>query len=85
MPTDAVVLFCLERRINFCLEGLAPRAPAAEHFARGVDEREARGEWVVERLEASQVPQRFVDYERGPDGSLDLWLVSLAGGSHAPS
>ena len=77
MPAAAAALLCLERRVNFCLAGLAPRAPAAEHFAQGVCEREHRGEWIVERLAASSVPQRFVDYERGPPGTLELWWVRL--------
>ena len=76
MPPQAIALFALERRVCFTLDGLRPRAPAAEHFQKGLREREARGEWCVERLPLGCVPQRFEDYERGE--ALDLWRVSLA-------
>ena len=33
LAPGAVALFASERRVNFCLEGLCSRAPAAEHFA----------------------------------------------------
>lgn len=74
MPDDAMALFCLERRINFCLNGLRARAPAAEHFASAVGARVSNGEWTATRLDASCVPQCF-EYERGRTEMLELWQV----------
>lgn len=69
-PT-AICLIALERRINFCLEGMTPRAPAAEHLE---SELRAHEELVVQRLPVSRVTQRF-EYLR--EGNLELWKVFL--------
>ena len=39
LPTGAAALIAYERRINFCLQGMRARAPAAEFFEVAVRER----------------------------------------------
>ncbi|KAL1515001.1 hypothetical protein AB1Y20_004072 [Prymnesium parvum] len=70
LQADAVCLVALERRVNFCLEGMAPRAPAAEHFER---ELKAQEHLNARRVPPDSVPQRF-EYSR--ERNLDLWHVT---------
>ncbi len=72
LPAGAAALFSLERRVCFCIDGLAPRAPAAEHFVRLLREKERGGEVVVEQLTAARIEQRL-PYERADE--LELWRV----------
>ena len=76
LPTGAVCIFALERRVNFCLEGMRPRAPAAEFFAASLEQRRAAGEWMVERMESDHVPRLFEDTERSAE--LEMWRVTCA-------
>lgn len=72
LPEGAAAWFALERRINFCVDELRTRAPAAEHFHRRLLEREQAGELRAERVPLDSVPQRF-EYSRG--AFLELWRV----------
>lgn len=70
LPPRAVCWISLERRINFCLEGMATRAPAAEHLER---ELQAQVYLDVQKWPISRVPQRF-QYVR--ERNLELWKVT---------
>ena len=84
------VVFSLERRINFCLDSLSARAPAAEHFHRRLhaigtaDAHEgahdgATGLECHERR-AVEIPQAF-DYERSRELRLHECVVRPARGA----
>ena len=75
---SAVGIVSLERRINFCLDGMRPRAPAAEHFHARLE----RSGLTATEICVSTVPTCF-DYERVP--TLELWRITAARGDVAGS
>ena len=74
---QAVCLLALERRINFCLEGMAPRAPAAEHLEAELG---AQPHLQTARIPVGSVAQRF-EYER--ESRLELLRVTCRRGGAA--
>jgi predicted nicotinamide N-methyase len=70
LDASAVCFISLERRINFCLAGLRPRAPAAEHFHRVLRQQKSL---AATQLPTATVPQSF-EYERA--STLELWRVA---------
>lgn len=70
LPSAAVCLVALERRINFCLEGMAPRAPAAEHFECEV---RAQKHLLMTRVPVATIPQHF-EYAR--ERNLEVWSLA---------
>ena len=67
----AVALVSMELRINFTLSSMAPRAPAVDYFADGLD---VAG-LAFSKVPTRSFPQRFTGYERVKE--LELWRVTL--------
>lgn len=78
LPRGAVCLVALERRVNFCLAGMRPRAPAAEFFHAAL----ARTKEVLpSAVPLGDVPQSFA-YERVD--ALELTAMTSSAAASAP-
>ena len=55
LSEGAMAMIALERRVNFCLEGLKARAANAECFEAAIRKLAAAGEWLVEKMDVSKV------------------------------
>jgi hypothetical protein len=69
LPAGAEALVSLERRVNFHLASLRPKATAAEHFVALL---RASRALKAERIDVTGLPVCF-EYERVPE--LELWRV----------
>ena len=77
LSEGAMAMIALERRVNFCLEGLKARAANAECFEAAIRKLAAAGEWLVEKMDASKVPQ-VIEGGRREGADLELWKVTVA-------